>query len=461
MRIKIKTLFTDLSLLNKEITVCGWVKTLRKQKNIAFLEINDGSIFTNLQIILESRVANEPLLQQLSPGASVSVTGTLQKSQGKNQSVELIAQKLHLYGSADPNQYPLQKKQHSFEFLRTLAHLRPRTNTQGAVLRVRNALAFATHTFFHNRSFLYLQTPIITTSDCEGAGEMFQVTTLKEPFARLPDQSIDHSKDFFKKKSYLTVSGQLNAECFACALSDVYTFGPTFRAENSNTSRHFAGFWMIEPEMAFATLEDDMELAQSYLKFTAEYVLQHCPKDMEFFDQFIEKGVIERLRHVIDQPFEQISYTEAVSILQHAKKKFEYPVKWGGDLQSEHERYLAEEHCKKPLIVTDYPESLKAFYMRRNDDKKTVAAMDVLVPKVGEIIGGSQREERLDILCEKIEKMHLNKDDYWWYLDLRRFGTVPHAGFGVGFERLILFITGMENIRDVIPFPRFPGSAEF
>ncbi len=461
MRSKIKHLFQDASLIGKEITICGWVKTLRRQKNLSFLEINDGSIFTNLQIIVESQVADEALLANLCPGASVSATGILKQSQGKNQSVELLATSLYIYGPSDPDTYPLQKKQHSFEFLRTLAHLRPRTNTQGAVLRVRNALAFATHTFFQKRNFLYLQTPIVTGSDCEGGGELFQVTTLKEPLPRLPDQSIDYSKDFFKKKAYLTVSGQLNAECFACALSDVYTFGPTFRAENSNTSRHLAEFWMIEPEMAFATLEDDMELAQSYLKFTAEYVLNHCPKDMEFFDQFIEKGVIQRMRHVIEQPFEQISYTEAVDLLQKAKKTFEFPVKWGSDLQSEHERYLAEELFKKPVIVTDYPEILKAFYMRRNEDQKTVAAMDILVPKVGEIIGGSQREERIDILEEKMAKMHLKKEDYWWYLDLRRFGSVPHCGFGVGFERLVLFFTGMENIRDVIPFPRYPGSAEF
>jgi asparaginyl-tRNA synthetase len=461
MRTKINVLFETPSLIGKELTVCGWVKTLRRQKNISFLEINDGSIFTNLQIIIDSSIGNEELFTKLSVGASVFVDGLLNQSQGKNQSVELIAKKLHVYGTADANSYPLQKKQHSFEFLRTLAHLRPRTNTQGAILRIRNALAFATHTFFQQRNFFYIQTPIITSSDCEGGGELFQVTTLKDPLPRLPDQSVDYSQDFFKKKTYLTVSGQLNLESFACALSDVYTFGPTFRAENSNTSRHLAEFWMIEPEMAFATLEEDMELAQSYLKFTAQYVLNHCPKDMEFFDQFIEKGVIERLRQVIEQPFEQVSYTEAVSILQKAKKSFEFPVKWGIDLQSEHERYLTEEHFKKPVIVTDYPECIKAFYMRRNEDQKTVAAMDILVPKVGEIIGGSQREERLEVIEEKIEKMHLKKEDYWWYLDLRRFGSVPHCGFGVGFERLVLFITGMENIRDVIPFPRFPGHAEF
>lgn len=428
--------------------VYGWVRTVRDQKAFTFIEINDGSTFSNLQIVLDGSASHD-----LTTGASIRAEGTLVESPGKNQAVELKASKVEVLGPCDPTTYPLQKKRHTFEYLRTIAHLRPRTNTQGAVLRVRNALAFATHLFFQQRGFLYVQTPIITGSDCEGGGEMFRVTTL--------EKGPDPEKDFFGKNAYLTVSGQLEGEILACALSDIYTFGPTFRAENSNTSRHLAEFWMIEPEMAFATLKDNMECAESYLKFCIKYVLDHCMTDLEFFDQFIEKGLLERLRHVEATPFVHMSYTEAVEILKKADRKFEFPVSWGIDLQSEHERYLAEEYCKKPLILTDYPAAIKAFYMRSNEDGKTVAAMDVLVPKIGEIIGGSQREERLDVLRGKLHDFKLNEADYWWYLELRKFGTTPHAGFGLGFERLILFVTGMENIRDVIPFPRFPGHAEF
>jgi asparaginyl-tRNA synthetase len=386
----------------------------------------------------------------------------LVQSPGQKQKWEIQATSVHVFGTCLAEDYPLQKKRHSFEFLRTIAHLRPRTNTQGAIVRVRNALAYATHKFFQERDFLYIHTPIITASDCEGAGAQFLVTTLdpsKPP--RLPDGKVDFSKDFFGKPAYLTVSGQLNGEAFACALSDIYTFGPTFRAENSNTSRHLAEFWMIEPEMAFADLNANRAVAEAYLKYTLAYVLEHCPEEMEFFDQFIEKGVIDRLKHVVATPFAHLSYTQAVDILQKADRAFQFPVSWGSDLQSEHERYLAEEYCKCPVVLTDYPKEIKSFYMRANDDGKTVAAMDVLVPKIGEIIGGSQREERADLLEQKILSFGLDPQNYEWYTQLRKYGTVPHAGFGAGFERLVLFATGMENIRDVIPFPRFPGHAEF
>ena len=448
--------------IGKTLTVCGWIRTIRDQKHFCFVELNDGSTLSNLQIILESSIPNYPeLIKQLSTGASISATGQLTESPGQKQKWELKAKSVSIFGGC-PEDYLLQKKRHSFEFLRTIAHLRPRTNTQGAVTRIRNALSYASHRFFQERDFLYIQTPIVTASDCEGAGEQFLVTTLdvsKPP--RHSDGAVDFTKDFFGKPAYLTVSGQLNAETYACALSDIYTFGPTFRAENSNTSRHLAEFWMIEPEMAFADLKDNMECAESYLKFLINYTLQNCTEDMEFFDAFIEKGIIERLKHVGDSPFAHLTYTEGVEILKKSGKSFQYPVEWGTDLQSEHERYLAEEYCKKPVILTDYPAKIKAFYMRDNDDGKTVAAMDVLVPKIGEIIGGSQREERLERLEKKITEFGLKPEDYWWYLQLRKYGSVPHAGFGAGFERLVQFTTGMENIRDVIPFPRFPGNAEF
>ncbi len=442
------------ALINRPAVVSGWIRTVRDQKSFAFIEVNDGSTLANLQIVADAGLPNyADLLLTMTTGASVTVKGHLVESPGKNQSLELRADEIRVLGTSDPARYPLQKKRHSFEFLRTIAHLRPRTNTQGAVLRVRSALALATHLFFHQRGFLYVHTPIITGSDCEGGGEMFRITTLAD--------SKDLSKDFFGKPTYLTVSGQLEGEILATAMSDIYTFGPTFRAENSNTSRHLAEFWMIEPEMAFADLKTNMECAESYLKFCVNYLLEHCKEDLAFFDQFIEKGLIERLQTVATAPFAHIPYTEAIEILKKAPKQFEFPVEWGTDLQSEHERYLAEEFCKKPVIITDYPAQIKAFYMRANPDGKTVAAMDILVPKIGELMGGSQREERLDVLEQKIKDHHLNREDYWWYLELREYGSVPHAGFGVGFERLVLFATGMENIRDVIPFPRFPGHADF
>lgn len=463
MRTKIRHILNAKTEIGKEATVAGWIRTLRDQKSFAFIELNDGSTLANLQVVVDDSLPNyQQLLPLLTTGASVSIRGTLKESPGKNQALELHASHIHLYGTCDPVKYPLQKKRHSFEFLRTIAHLRPRTNTQGAVLRVRNALAFATHLFFQQRDFLYVHTPVITGSDCEGGGEMFRITTLKDPVsAYQKDGSVDFSKDFFGKSAYLTVSGQLEGEILACALSDIYTFGPTFRAENSNTSRHLAEFWMIEPEMAFADLKANMECAESYLRFCVKYVLDHCKEDLEFFDKFIENGLIHRLELVANTSFAHITYTDAIEILKNAPQTFEFPVQWGIDLQSEHERYLAEKHCKKPVILTDYPSQIKAFYMRLNSDGKTVAAMDILVPKIGEIIGGSQREERLDVLEKKMAALGLNREDYWWYLELREYGSVPHAGFGLGFERLVLFVTGMENIRDVIPFPRYPGHAEF
>lgn len=449
--------------IGKQVTVCGWIRTVRNQKTFTFVEINDGSCFRNLQLILESSVSHyEDLLKDLSTGASIVATGLLVPSIGSKQPFELKATTIEVLGKCPPEDFPLQKKRHSFEFLRTIAHLRPRTNTQGAVARVRNALAFATHMFFQDRGFLYVHTPVITSSDAEGGGKQFHVTTLdvnKPP--RTPEGNADFSKDFFSKPAYLTVSGQLNGEAMACALSDIYTFGPTFRAENSNTSRHLAEFWMIEPEMAFTDLRGNMECVEAYLKFVIGYLLEKSREDLEFFNEFIEKGLIERLEHIVETPFEHLTYTHAVEILKKAPKTFEFPCDWGCDLQSEHERYLAEEYVKKPVILTDYPKQIKAFYMKANSDGKTVAAMDVLVPKIGEIVGGSQREDNLEILEKKIHAMGLKPEDYWWYLELRKYGSVPHAGFGVGFERLVLFSTGMENIRDVIPFPRFPGNAEF
>jgi asparaginyl-tRNA synthetase len=447
----------DAGLLGKSLKICGWVRTVRDQKNFAFVEVSDGSTLAGLQVVLESTL---PRYAELTTGASVAIEGTLVDSPGAKQKWEIKASSLEILGLCSPEEYPLQKKRHSFEFLRTIAHLRPRTNTQGAVMRVRNTLSFATHEFFQKRGFLYVQTPIITSSDCEGGGQQFVVTTL--PLKQLPklsDGAPDYSQDFFQRPTYLTVSGQLEGEALACALSDIYTFGPTFRAENSNTSRHLAEFWMIEPEMAFADLHDDMECAESYLKSILTALLERCPQDLEFFDNFVEKGLIARLQHVVTTPFARLTYTEAIELLQKSNKTFEYPVSWGADLQSEHERYLAEEYCKKPVILYNYPAKIKAFYMRLNSDEKTVAAMDVLVPKIGEIIGGSQREDRHDLLKQKIIDFGLPPADYDWYLQLRRYGSVPHAGFGAGFERLVQFATGMENIRDVIPFPRYPGHA--
>lgn len=452
------------SLVGTEVLVKGWVRTVRNQKTFAFVEINDGSTLSNFQVVVNADFPNfQKIIDKLTTGVSVSITGKIVESPGKNQEFELVAKEVSIVGLCDPEVYPLQKKRHSFEFLRTIAHLRPRTNTLGAVTRVRNALAYATHCFFQERGFLYINTPIITGADCEGAGKMFRVTTLdpENPPRNKEDGKIDYSQDFFGKPAYLTVSGQLNAEIYACSLSDVYTFGPTFRAENSNTSRHLAEFWMIEPEMAFADLSDDMDCAEAYIKYILTYALKNCAEDLQFFDKFVSEGLIQRLQHVAETPFERATYTYAVRILEKANKPFEFPVSWGVDLQSEHERFLTEEYFQKPVILTDYPKKIKAFYMRSNDDDKTVAAMDILVPKIGEIVGGSQREERLDYLVAKLKENNLRPEDYWWYLELRKYGSVPHAGYGVGFERLIQFVTGMENIRDVIPFPRFPGKADF
>ncbi len=443
----------------EELTVAGWVRTKRELKEFSFLEVNDGSCLSNLQIILESNLGEyETLLKRLNTGASLQVTGILSTSPSKGQNLELKATSLIVYGEADPQDYPLQKKRHSFEFLRTIGHLRPRTNTIGAVMRVRNTAANAIHKFFQERGFLWIQSPIITASDCEGAGEMFNVTSLD--LERLTGK-IDYSQDFFGKKAYLTVSGQLEAEVMAMAFSNVYTFGPTFRAENSNTSRHLAEFWMVEPEMAFCDIYGDQDLAESFLKEIFKSVLENCQEDMEFFNERIDQSVLATAENIINHQFARITYTEAVELLLKSNKTFEYPVEWGVDLQSEHERYLAEELFKKPVIVTNYPKGIKAFYMRLNDDDQTVAAMDILVPKIGEIIGGSQREERLDILEKRMLANDIPASELWWYLDLRRYGTVPHAGFGLGFERLIQLISGMANIRDVIPFPRTPGNAEF
>ncbi len=461
MRIKIKEI--SQNLIGTQLTLKGWVRSVRDQKEFAFVMVNDGSTLAGLQVIIESSLPHfDEAIKMMTTGSSISITGTVVQSPGAGQAVELKASEVEVIGQCDAESYPLQKKRHTLEFLRTIAHLRPRTNTIGAVARVRSTLSYATHKFFQEKGFLYVHTPVITASDCEGAGQMFNVTTLDSHNSpHTPDKKVDYSQDFFGKQSFLTVSGQLNGEAYACALSDIYTFGPTFRAENSNTSRHLAEFWMIEPEMAFADLNDNMDCAEQYLKYCLEYVLNNNLQDMEFFDAFISKGVIERLKHVVANPFARIPYTEAIDILQKCGRKFEYPVQWGIDLQSEHERYLAEEYCKTPVILINYPQEIKSFYMRLNDDNKTVAAMDVLVPGVGEIIGGSQREDRLELLEQRMVAAGLNKDAYWWYLELRKFGSVPHAGFGLGLERLVQFSTGMENIRDVIPFPRYPKHIDF
>ncbi|MGM0432602.1 MAG: asparagine--tRNA ligase [Spirochaetota bacterium] len=445
------------------IEVEGWVRTKRDSKNVCFMEVSDGSSLKNLQVIVDKSTSEiSELLDRISTGASVTCRGPLVESPGKNQKVEMQAHSVLLHGEAPPESYPLQKKRHSFEYLREIAHLRPRTNTIGAVARVRNVLSYAIHTFFKERGFYYIHTPIISASDCEGAGEMFQVTTL--PLDRVPKTDtgeVDYAQDFFGKPTSLTVSGQLEAEIYALAMKHVYTFGPTFRAENSNTSRHLAEFWMVEPEMAFCTLEGDMAVAEEFLKNIFSSVLSECADDMTFFSTWIQKGVSDALQEVIEKPFVHLSYTEAVKELQKTDRTFDYPVKWGVDLQSEHEKFLTETVCKAPVIVTDYPKEIKAFYMKLNDDEKTVRAMDVLVPRLGEIIGGSERESRLDILTERITSLGLDPKDYWWYLDLRRYGSVPHAGFGLGFDRTMQYITGMQNIRDVIPFPRTVHSAEF
>src|SRR6266496_5803714 len=444
-----------------EITLRGWVRSRRDSKGITFIELNDGSRFKSIQLVVDAGVVPDDTLKQVTTGSSLAATGLLVESPAKGQAVELKVTSIHVYGTADPATYPLQKKGHTLEFLREISHLRVRSNTFGAAFRVRNALTHAIHTFFEERDFIYVQTPIITTSDCEGAGQMFSVTSLnlRDP-PRTGEGSIDWQQDFFGRPAYLTVSGQLEGEIFALAFSKVYTFGPTFRADNSNTPRHLAEFWMIEPEMAFYDLEDTMTLAEEFLKFTIRYMLDHCREDLEFFNQFIEKSVLATLEHVAESNFGHITYTDAVQELEKSGRTWEFPVKWGNDLQTEHERFLSEEVFKKPVIVTDYPKNIKPFYMRLNDDDKTVRAMDVLVPKVGEIIGGSQREERYDILLQRLRDSGLDEKSYWWYLDLRRFGSVPHSGFGLGLERVLLFLTGMGNIRDVIPFPRTPKSAE-
>jgi asparaginyl-tRNA synthetase len=445
-----------------DVTVHGWVKTRRDSKGVHFVQVNDGSTFVDLQVVIEAGSIPEEILRIVTTGACVRVRGELVASPAAGQSVELKAKEIFVYGPADPATYPLQKKGHTMEFLRDIAHLRTRSNTFGAVFRVRNALSFAIHEFFQERGFVYVHTPIITAADAEGAGAMFGVTTLdvaKPP--RKPDGSVDYAQDFFGKPAYLTVSGQLEGEIFAMSFSNVYTFGPTFRAENSNTPRHLAEFWMVEPEMAFCDLEGNMALAEEFLKYIIGYVLEHCRPDLEFFNKRIDDSVLSTLEHVASSKFEHVPYTEAISILQAAKRSWEFPVHWGADLQSEHERYLTEEKFKRPVIVTDYPKEIKAFYMRANDDGKTVRAMDVLAPRIGEIIGGSQREERHDVLVEKIRAQSLPEAAYWWYLELRKYGSAPHAGFGLGLERMLMYLTGMKNIRDVIPFPRTPGSAEF
>ena len=454
MTTRIKEIF-QTGQPDQSVTVQGWVRTKRELKEFTFLEVNDGSSLANLQVILEPTLPDyENVLKAVSTGAAIAVSGNLVPSPGKGQNIELKAAEITLYGDCPPD-YPLQKKRHSFEFLRTIAHLRARTNTLGAVMRVRNACATAIHTFFQEKGFIWVHTPIITANDCEGAGELFTVTSLdlKKP--------ANFAEDFFGKRAYLTVSGQLQAEVMAMALSNVYTFGPTFRAENSNTSRHLAEFWMVEPEMAFCDLEGDQDLAEAFLKYIFKFVLENCPEDLQFFNERIDKTVLSTAENIVNSEFGRITYSEAIELLEKADRQFEFPVEWGVDLQSEHERYLAEELFKKPVIVTNYPKTIKAFYMRLDDNNKTVSAMDILAPKIGEIIGGSQREERLDVLIQRMQEQGMNPDDLWWYLDLRRYGSVPHAGFGLGFERLVQFMTGMTNIRDVIPFPRTPLSADF
>lgn len=446
----------------QEVDVRGWVRTRRGNKYVQFVALNDGSSVKNLQIVFDMNKFSDDDLKSVTTGSSIHVIGRLVASQGKGQSCEVQADTLEVYGTADPEAYPLQKKGHTLEFLRDIAHLRPRTNTFGAILRVRSALAYAIHTFFQSKGFFYLNTPLITSSDCEGAGAMFQVTTLPlNDLPRTEDGRIDFSKDFFGKPTSLTVSGQLEGELGATAIGEIYTFGPTFRAENSNTQRHLSEFWMIEPEMAFYDITDNMDLAEEFVKYCIKYVLDNCRDDLDFLCEHFDKGLIERLEFVLHNDFVRLTYTEGVKILLESGHKFEFPVSWGIDLQSEHERYLVEQHFKKPVILTDYPRDIKAFYMKQNEDGKTVRAMDVLFPQIGEIIGGSEREADYDKLLARITELNIPMKDMVWYLDTRRFGTVPHSGFGLGFERLLLFVTGMTNIRDVIPFPRTPKNCEY
>ena len=445
-----------------EVVVKGWVRTKRGNKNVAFIAVNDGSIIHNIQVVADVAKFDENLLKEITTGSCVKVAGTLVESLGSGQPVEIQASSIEIYGTADPETYPLQKKGHSLEFLREIAYLRPRTNTFGAVLRIRHAMAYAIHKYFNDHGFFYLHTPLITGSDAEGAGAMFGVTTLDlNDVPKTPEGAVDYSQDFFGKPCNLTVSGQLEGELGALALSQIYTFGPTFRAENSNTPRHLAEFWMIEPEVAFFELEDNMELAEDFLKYLIRYALDNCQDDLQFLAKMYDAELIDRLKFVVENDFVRLDYTEGIDILVKSGVKFEFPVSWGLDLQSEHERYLVERHFKKPVILIDYPKEIKAFYMKQNDDGKTVRAMDVLFPKIGEIIGGSQREENLDKLRRRIEEVGVPEKDIWWYLDTRRWGSAPHSGFGLGFERLLLFVTGMGNIRDVIPFPRTPKNAEF
>ena len=460
-RTKIANIF-DPALLNTTVCVKGWVRTRRGNKHVNFIALNDGSTIKNIQVVVDLANFDEETLKPITTGASLCVVGKLVESMGKGQTAEIQAERIEIYGTADADEYPLQKKGHSLEFLREIAHLRPRTNTFGAVLRIRHHMAYAIHKYFNDHGFFYMHTPLITASDCEGAGAMFQVTTLDiNDVPRNEEGKVDYSQDFFGKQTSLTVSGQLEGELGATALGAIYTFGPTFRAENSNTPRHLAEFWMIEPEVAFNDITDNMDLAEDFLKYCINYALENCMDDLNFLSEMYDKELIDRLRFVVDNEFIRLPYTEGIKILEASGEKFEFPIFWGADLQSEHERYLVEKHFKKPVILTDYPKDIKAFYMKLNDDNKTVRAMDVLFPRIGEIIGGSEREDSLEKLQARITEMNIPDKDMWWYLDTRRFGSVPHAGFGLGFERLLLFVTGMTNIRDVIPFPRTPKSAEF
>lgn len=460
-RTKISDIFSP-ELIGSEVCVKGWVRTRRGNKNVQFVALNDGSTIKNIQIVFDMAKFSEEELKPITTGASIHVDGKLVESQGKGQVAEIQAEKLEIYGTADVNEYPLQKKVHTLEFLREKAHLRPRTNTFGAVLRIRHTLAFAIHKFFNEKGFFYLNTPLITSSDCEGAGAMFQVTTLNmNDLPKTEEGKIDYTQDFFGKQSNLTVSGQLEGELGATALGAIYTFGPTFRAENSNTPRHLAEFWMIEPEVAFYDINDNMDLAEEFIKYCINYALENAADDIEFLAKMYDNELIDRLKFVVSNDFVRLTYTEGIEILEKSKHKFDFPIYWGADLQSEHERYLVEEHFKKPVILTDYPKEIKSFYMKQNEDGKTVRAMDVLFPNIGEIIGGSEREESYEKLLTRIEELNIPMKDMWWYLDTRKFGTVPHSGFGLGFERLVLFVTGMTNIRDVIPFPRTPNNCEF
>lgn len=447
---------------DKEVEVKGWVRTNRGNKYVNFIHLNDGSTIHNLQIVADAEKFDEDFLKQITTGACIRVVGKLVQSQGKGQSMEIQAETIQLYGTADPTTYPLQKKGHSLEFLREIAHLRPRTNTFGAIFRMRHHMAYAIHKYFNQKGFYYLHTPIVTASDAEGAGSMFQVTTLDlNNVPRNEDNQVDYSQDFFARQTNLTVSGQLEGELGAMSLGEIYTFGPTFRAENSNTPRHLAEFWMIEPEMAFYDINDNMDLAEDFLKYLIRYALAHCADDIQFLNDMFDKELIDRLKFVVEHDFVRLTYTEGVKILEESKQKFEFPVYWGADLQSEHERYLVEKHFKKPVILTDYPKEIKSFYMKQNDDGKTVRGMDVLFPKIGEIIGGSEREADYQKLMNRVNELGMNTDPIWWYIETRKFGTAPHSGFGLGFERLMLFVTGMANIRDVIPFPRTPKNADF